>query len=78
MSQSSEPTSLIDETGYAHLEPEHLSATRDGTENLDFSADPERSEAWCLDCEARITVTPEGREAGHKKTCEHSIWEPKQ
>lgn len=40
-----------------------------------WSADPERNEFWCLDCDARVTINKNDRsvEFGHTDDCPHKI-----
>ena len=36
-----------------------------------FHAAADRREAFCHECNCRVTVTASGQEAGHKLSCEH-------
>lgn len=46
--------------------------TMDGPETSTLVAHPDRSECWCADCDARLTIG--SKEYGHAKDCEHYCW----
>jgi len=56
---------------HPHLRRAHLSEVAPET-GVKLTADAEKSEAWCDDCQNRVTVGQ--REYGHARDCEHSCW----
>jgi len=67
--------------GESFLSVGHLTRQRPAGIPTDLSANPERNEWWCKECNRRVTVSTEGGEGphmrvsdeyGHDVTCDHS------
>lgn len=58
-----------------HARAGHLTmdASQAGGESNGLTANADRNECWCVECNSRVTIGP--REYGHELTCEHSSYE---
>lgn len=55
-----------------HVPEDHLTLTPENPAKVGISADPERGEFYCEDCNARITrSTTSHTEYGHRRDCEY-------
>lgn len=74
MSQTDRDHTLgeFDAHKYPHLQPSHLTGSKPST-GVKLVADKDKSEAWCVQCNNRVTVG--SREYGHARDCAYSCFE---